>query len=334
MSLTKLLPKMGQFGKYVLPMTFSKFNTKDVVLNTRKPRYCTVFDVSHMGVFESFINQNISLENMLNKNVSKIIENKSALSVILDNGSVIDDLIIGNIDGKKFRLIVNANNKDFFQKKQFLTEKKKSIIAIQGPNSQKVLEDITNFSFNDLYFMENKTIYNDQFEITRCGYTGEDGFELYMDKNIGDEVLNKLVDLSLVDEKVMFGGLIERDILRMEAGMCLSGNEFDKNKPIDFNSLSMKFLIDKQYRKDYVPKYKLTLFTSTKPIIKTNIYQNNIEVGYITSATKSFNLNKFIAMGYLETSIEPNNLYFIKNNKKTCIDIHKNPFIEQKYYRK
>lgn len=333
MSLKKLLPKMGQYGNFYLPMTFSKFNTKDVVLNTRKPGYCTVFDVSHMGIFESFINQNISLEKLLHKNLTKLNENKSSLSVILNKGGVVDDLIIGNIDGKKYRLIVNANTKDYFREKNFLTEKEKTIIAIQGPNSQKVLEELTNDCFNDLYFMENKTIYSNKFEVTRCGYTGEDGFELYMDKDIGDDILNKLVHLSLINDSVMFGGLVERDILRMEAGMCLSGNEFSKTNPADFNSLSMKFLVDQKYRKTYIPLSKLTKFTSNKPIEKTIIYQNSEQVGVITSSTKSFNLNKFIGLGYLNTGIDKTDIYFIKNKRKTKLKVV-DSFILPNYYRR
>ena len=79
--------------------------------------------------------------------------------------------------------------------------------------------------------MENKTIVKDKFEICRCGYTGEDGFELYLDERYGDEIYENLVSLAedYENTSVQFGGLIERDVLRTEAGLCLSGVEFGEN---------------------------------------------------------------------------------------------------------
>ena len=85
---SKLLPKMGQFAGHALPLRFCKFNTNDVVINTRKPDFSTVFDVSHMGVFESNvydIEANKVLESVLNIDLSKIKANKAKLSVILDS---------------------------------------------------------------------------------------------------------------------------------------------------------------------------------------------------------------------------------------------------------
>ena len=73
------------------------------------------------------------------------------------------------------------------------------------------------FSINldDLYFMGNKTIIKDTIEICRCGYTGEDGFELYLNEQEGTHIVENLVDLSLLNDNVLFGGLVERDLLRL-----------------------------------------------------------------------------------------------------------------------
>ena len=111
MCLTKfyniLKPKMGNYGKFYLPLSYSKYNTKDVVINTRKLNHMTFFDVSHMGLFETKINDSTikNLSNLLNINVSKILPNKSKLCVILNkNGHVLDDLILSNINDEKLRL--------------------------------------------------------------------------------------------------------------------------------------------------------------------------------------------------------------------------------------
>jgi aminomethyltransferase len=332
---TNLGPKMGQFGKFTLPMTFSKFKTRDVVINTRKPDHTTIFDVSHMSVYESLKcpTTSLKIDELLHIKSKKIINNKSKLSVILNNGVVTDDLIIGNINNSKYRLVTNANNGIFFDSLDFLYKKDKTILALQGPGSQKLLEDISSTSLSDLYFMENKTIINDKFEICRCGYTGEDGFELYMNKDIGMEVIDKLVRLSLNENNgVSFGGLIERDILRQEAGLCLSGVEFSESMDVKFNALGMRFLIDPIHRKNhlYNSYLQLTKFTSNKPIKKDVITNNkNKNIGIITSSTKSFNLNKFIGLGYIQ-KISLDDICF---NNGNIIQVHDGNFIEPKYYK-
>ena len=333
---TNLRPKMGKFGKFTLPMTFSNFKTRDVVINTRKPDHTTIFDVSHMGVYESFNNvvNSSRIDELLNIKSKKISNNKSKLAVILNKeGMVCDDLIIGHIDNTKYRLVTNANNCDFFDSLDFLYKKDRTILAIQGPGSQKLLENITSADLSNLYFMENKTIIHEEFEITRCGYTGEDGFELYLSKDRGKEITDYLVDKSLNENNgVSFGGLIERDILRQEAGLCLSGNEFSNKMGVKFNALGMRFLIDPLYRKNpiYNSYLQLTKFTSNKPIKTMEITNNkNENVGFITSSTKSFNLNKFIGLGYL-TKISMEDTCLNNGNE---IQVHKGNFIEPRYYK-
>lgn len=341
---TFLKPKMGNYGKYVLPLSYDTYKTKDVVINTRRNGFTTIFNVSHMGIFETLINSTTinNLSKLLNLDLNKLRTNKSKLSVIIDkNSNVIDDLIISNIDDKKFRLVVNANNKSFFRAQNYLTYKPKNIIALQGKGSQDTIESMFNFKLDDVYFMENKYL-SSGFEICRCGYTGEDGFELYLDDNTADTIFWELIKTAKYDNRVQFGGLIVRDILRLEAGMNLSGNEFGKNMNVNYSSLNMNFLTSPIYRKNLnlVNDYNQFRFSSDKPIKTGKIYSNNQEVGFITSATKSFNIDKFIALGYLKTDgINIDNslgdLYTLDNrNKVNNIYIHQSPFIDTSYYKK
>ena len=152
---SRLVPKMGAFGNYVLPMTFQKYRTKDVVINTRKPNYCSIFDASHMGIFET--TRRDLIEKHFLVNLEKY-NNRSKLAVLLnDKGYVIDDIIIGDVDNSKYRLVVNANTKDYFSNIEDFYEKEKITIAIQGDYSQNVVESIFSTKLNDLYFMENRT---------------------------------------------------------------------------------------------------------------------------------------------------------------------------------
>ena len=356
---SKLLPKMGQYGTFTLPMTFQKFRSSDVVRHTRKPGNCTIFDVSHMGVFETR-NTN-RLNDLLHLNLGKLKNNKGRLAVILEgenDNCVVDDLIVSRIDYNKYRLVINANTRDFYREKEYLKECNKTILAIQGPYSQKLLEEITNTYLSDLYFMENRTIYKDEFEICRCGYTGEDGFEIYIegqDSDLSKEIIGRLIEKSLdsslesnISNNIMFGGLIERDILRLEAGLWLAGSEFSRENPIKFNALNSKFLIDNRYRNNehFETFTRMKFISSEKPLKTGPIYYNDNDndnriIGIITSSGKSFNLDKFIGIGFIDNDIDNDNPIESKlayslgnNNKKIHLTIHDSPFINGKYYRK
>jgi aminomethyltransferase len=327
---TRLSPKMGPFGKYMLPLTFDKFKTRDVVIKTREPGFASIFDVSHMGIFET------RRRDLIEKNFLVNLEkynNRSKLAAVLNNkGHIIDDVIIGDVDNKKYRLVVNANTKDYFRNIEDFHEKSKIIIAIQGDHSQKLLENMFSIRLDDLYFMENRTIIRNKIEICRCGYTGEDGFELYLNKREGEGIIEGLVDLSLQSDNVLFGGLIERDLLRLEAGLCLSGTEFGGDIDVGFKALNMDFMVDLKYRKQYnfQSDYTRVGFTDKRPIRKgtlTDIDDN--DVGFITSSNKSFNLNKFIGMGYLKKEFLDSSCELNTNMELVTL-----PFVETKSYRR
>ena len=325
---SRLSPKMGKFGNFMLPMTFQKYRTKDVVINTRKPNYCSIFDVSHMGIFET--KRRDLIEKHFLVNLEKY-NNKSKLAVVLNTkGYVLDDVIIGDVDNSKYRLVVNANNKDYFSSIEEFYEKEKITIAIQGDYSQRIVENLFTTKLDNLYFMGNKTIKEDAIEICRCGYTGEDGFELYLNKKEGEEVVEQLVDLSFKDDKVLFGGLVERDLLRLESGLCLSGTEFSESMNIDFKALNMDFMIDLKYRKKYnfQSDYTRVGFINEKPL-RNGIIENEKEqeVGFITSCNKSFNLNKFIGIGYIKKM-------YLDDKLKNNVKIVSLPFIKQNFYKK
>ena len=352
---SRLLPKMGSFAGYNLPLRFGKFNSKDVVINTRKPGYTTVFDVSHMGVYETQDLSNLmgeKLENLLYIDTNKLTCNKAKLAILINSdGIVLDDLIISNVDNRKYRLVVNADKKtkDFFDNfdKGKLINTHQSIIALQGDGSQKILENMIRRPLDGLYFMENKTIVKNQFEICRCGYTGEDGFELYLDELYGNQIYENLVGLAenYENTSVQFGGLIERDILRTEAGLSLSGTEFGDKLGIKFNSLNMPFLIDKKYRVDDTFKETFhsdivqTMMESERPIQKGGLFvedntANEKEIGFITSAVKSFNLNKFVGIGYIDKEYKNDKRVYTKDRKerKNYLEL-KERVIKPNYYR-
>lgn len=330
--LNRLLPIFGKFHSKELIMTYKKYPTKDVILNARKENSATIFDVSHMNYLQIKKNElNIkNLEYLFPVNLSGLKNNKSVLSVVLDEKSnVLDDFIITNDDNENYRLIVNSENISLFDK--YLKYKnigysiiKKHIIAIQGDGSNNLLK-IMNLPTTQK-FMEN--INHNDLEISRCGYTGMDGFEIIGNEKDLTNKLTKIMDMT----NVRFGGLIERDILRLEAGFCLSGNEFGENKNIHFNETNLDFIVKKKRRKDLNfigGKY----FNKKPKIIKKRIKckgsltnQKNIydedenKIGFITSSVFSYNDNCFIGIGYIDINHKDKS-FIIKNNKKINLEI-------------
>lgn len=120
----------------------------------------------------------------------------------------------------------------------------KSLIALQGPKSAKILQKIVpgnlaNLNFMESVFMQIPNI-DETVLISRCGYTGEDGFEI----SINNSKAMDLYDLLLQNKEVKPAGLAARDTLRLEAGLCLYGNDMDENvTPIE---ASLKWLIGKR----------------------------------------------------------------------------------------
>ena len=347
----KLNPVIGTFAGYDLPMNFKYNKTIDVIKGIRNDGI-GIFDVSHMGIIELSSNKKNDIKKTLEKifpvNAENLKINKSALTVLLnDKGYVQDDLIVSNLDNK-YRLVVNASNKyNILNLLKYYNDtnidikmKNKIILAIQGSNSSKLLEDLTQHNFDNLYFNDNITI-NSELEIARTGYTGEDGFELYCNIDYGIDLYKKLIDLK--KENIYFGGLVERDILRMEAGLCLSGNEFGEKMEVNFSDLNMNFIIGKRRRNtggfigfnniNKKSQNRIGLFSDRPLKIGDFIYNNNMIVGKITSSTKSFNLDKFISIGYINVNIN-DDIYTIKNKKKIDLTITKLPFIKNNFYRK
>jgi aminomethyltransferase len=158
-----------------------------------------------------------------------------------DNGGVLDDLIVYRFSSEKFFLCVNAANvdKDYLHlnniSKPFDCEvldvsDKYGLIAIQGPKSTEFLEETLQENFSEIPRMHfaQKSFFNHLSLVARTGYTGEDGFEIFLPIEIINEFAN-LISSSFSGKSNAWVGLAARDSLRLEAGFCLHGNEISEN---------------------------------------------------------------------------------------------------------
>ena len=347
--------KFVPFAGYEMPIQYKDGIVKEHI-STRL--YAGFFDVSHMG--QLFISGNKfsedSLEKIIPLDFKEIKMNQSKYSFLInDEGGVIDDLIITRVE-EGFNIILNAACKDNDIKEiskclnsdsKYELRKDLSLIALQGPKSESILESIVNgvkqlkFMNGGYFDFEGNKIY-----ITRSGYTGEDGFEISI-PNTNVENFIKL----LSDKGAKPIGLGARDTLRLEAGLCLYGHELNqKINPIQAN---LKWAISKRRREEGgfkgwenikkdlqngVSKIRIGVKPSGRIIARegTKIFSSsNEEIGVITSGTFGPSVNSPVAMGYIKSKFsEINNKIFLEvRGKKHEAVVSKLPFYKKSYVK-
>ena len=346
--------KMVEFAGYQMPIQY-----KSGIIQEHKftRENAGIFDVSHMG--QLFITGSDQLTDDLEKifpvNLKNLKINQSKYSFLMnEQGGIYDDLIITKLkDG--YLIILNAacKKQDFEIIKKKLDDKYElnldeslSLIAIQGPKAKDVLgkavSNITNLKFMNggEFEYDNSNIY-----ITRSGYTGEDGFEISLE--------NKKVE-KFVDQLINYGakliGLGARDTLRLEAGLCLYGNDLDeKTSPIEANLkwAIPKSRVDSDYPGSNIIKKQIddgvkTLRVGIKPETRviargnTKIFdKNDKEIGKVTSGTFGPSVECSIAMGYVENNYSPTNtkIFLEVRGKKVPANVCDLPFYKKNYVK-
>tara|TARA_A100001011_G_scaffold398841_1_gene504756 strand:+ start:1264 stop:2388 length:1125 start_codon:yes stop_codon:yes gene_type:complete len=347
--------KMIPFSGYSMPINY-QYGIINEHKNVRN--YSGIFDVSHMGqiLIENNKDNIKNLEKYIPLNLKNLIKNKSNYTFLLNkNAGVLDDLIISNIDiyGKSFFYIVyNASRKKVDEKIFFecsstaeIIYNKNCLFAVQGPESFEVLKNTIDVS-EDMKFLDIRIFdYNKKkILVSRSGYTGEDGFEISIPT---DQAENFLKDL-LKNKNTMLCGLGSRDSLRLEAGLSLYGHELnetitpveaglswalDKDRLQD-NNLNGNKILSEQLNKKLSNK-KIGLISISKVMLRdgmliSDINQNNI--GKITSGCYSPNLNKSIAICYVDSEFNFENEIFCEIRKKMeLVKITKLPFVKKNY---
>ena len=347
--------KIVSFSGYHMPINYDLGIIKE---NLHVRNSAGIFDVSHMGqilIPSSNLNQE-SLSKFIPLNFENIKRGKSYYSFLLnENGCIIDDLIISKIfyeNLEYFFIVYNASRKEIDEKifKENLTEFNllidNCLIAIQGPKALEILDSLQIDS--KLLFMESKIVnYLDHsIIVNRSGYTGEDGFEISVPNSIALFFIESIMKKSI--SKLC--GLGARDSLRLEAGLSLYGNELNENiTPIEANlswaihkdrlndsRLNGQKLLLSQFKKG-TSKRKIGLQSKSKSMLRSNIKiidKDKNELGIITSGGFSPTLNSSIAIGYLNTHLEPNtNIYCLIRGNLEELKIVKLPFISHNYQK-
>jgi aminomethyltransferase len=315
--------KMVEFVGWDLPVQFSGINEEHNAVRTTGG----IFDVSHMGEIRFKGPQALdAVQYITSNNAAKLKPGKIHYTALLtDKGCFVDDLLVYMIDETEYFLVVNAANID----KDFNYMKEKSghfnleitnesddytQIAIQGPNAEKLLSEFTDADLATIayyHFTYGKVNGIDNI-ISRTGYTGEDGFEIYS-KSDEETASNLFLELVARGKKYGFvpAGLGARDTLRLEAGMALYGNDIDDSHTVLEANLGWVLKLKKGdfpgrdillKQKEEGVKRKLVGFEVLDRGIARHgypVYVEGKEYSTVTSGTFAPFLKKAIGMTYL-----------------------------------
>lgn len=342
--------RMVEFAGFLMPIQFDGIIPEHRCVRTN----VGVFDVSHMGEVELTGPDRIKFANYITTNdVSKIALNQVQYSAMLyPDGGIVDDLLVYNLENK-ILLVVNAANtdKDFnwiVQNKRFNVDIKNRSdeigqLAIQGPKSESLMQKIVDFNLTDLkyYWATQTKIKGIDVLLSRTGYTGEDGFEVYV--SIQDS--QKIWDV-IFEAGKEFGvrpiGLGARDTLRFEMRYCLYGNDIDNTtNPLEAGlGWIVKFdkgdFIGREALlkiKELGMKRRLVGFEVVDkgiPRPHQKIFNNDQEIGFVTSGTFSPSLKKGIGMGYVALQFsEPGERFKVMGKEPIEVEVIKGPFYKK-----
>ncbi|KAF0818418.1 MULTISPECIES: glycine cleavage system aminomethyltransferase GcvT [unclassified Cytobacillus] len=227
--------KTIDFGGWDLPVQFSSIKEEHEAVRTK----AGLFDVSHMGEIEVKGTDSLKyLQKMMTNDISKL-KNSGAqyTAMCYENGGTVDDLLVYKIEEDYYLLVVNASNieKDFnwLQDHAEGNVELKNLsedmaqLAIQGPLAEKVLQKLTGTNLADIgffKFQQDVDLNGKKALVSRTGYTGEDGFEVYCDSKDAAALWNEILEAGK-EEGVLPCGLGARDTLRFEANLALYGQE-------------------------------------------------------------------------------------------------------------
>ena len=336
--------KMVEFCDYEMPMQF-----EGIVKEHKTCREGVgLFDVSHMAEFllkgETALE---SIENIATNDIKNLEIGKARYSLMLNKtGGVIDDIIVYRLAESEFMIVANASNyeKDLAHIKanrlvgtriKDITERT-ALLALQGREAEGMLLKIFDKkSIPDKAFTFKVLKYKGGvMTISRTGYTGEDGFEIYLNSAAAEDFFDTLIEASK-GYNFAHIGLGARDTLRLEAAMPLYGHEMDETTLASELGLSfaikphLKDFIGKKAILDNEPEYKRQgIILQERGIARENmkVFSDNEEIGYVTSGTQSPTLGKPIAMIRVLRSFEGDMVEVEIRNKRIKAKVVNLPF--------
>jgi aminomethyltransferase len=316
----KLGARMTVFGGFEMPVSYSGIIEEHLAVRNS----AGIFDLSHMGEFEiSGPHALATLERAFTNSAARLKQGHAQYTIMCaEDGGTIDDLIVYRLESERYMLCVNASNIDAdrawikelnggrarFEDVSDAT----SLIAVQGPVAVAILATLANFAIADVprFGVAGGQVAGITCLAARTGYTGEDGFELFVDNAGARQLFEAILDIgAAADAKPV--GLGARDTLRLEAGLPLYGHELDRSSsPLEaglgvFVKLGRTFVgseaLTAQHEKG-LKKKLIGLQTDDGRMVARQgyrIFRNGDDAGVVTSGTFAPSIQRPIAMAYL-----------------------------------
>jgi glycine cleavage system T protein (aminomethyltransferase) len=314
--------RMVAYAGWEMPVEYSGITNEHLAVRTR----AGVFDVSHMGEIEIAGRGALEAVQRISSNDASGLKVGQAqyAGLLTPDGTFIDDMLVYRMAPSHFMLVVNAANtaKDF----AWISEQVKmstdaavvdsssryALIAVQGPAAREVLQPLTGVDLADIryYWFAHGEVAAARVTISRTGYTGEDGYEIFVPPNMADRVWQALIE-SGRSADVIPCGLGARDTLRLEAAMRLYGNDIDESTTALEAGLGWTIGWKKS---DFIGRARL-LEQKQRGLARTlvgfemlergiarqgyAVVNDGAEVGKVTSGTQTPFLKKAIGMAYV-----------------------------------
>ncbi len=318
--------KMVDFGGWDMPV---QYPAGVIAEHLRTRNFAGLFDVSHMGEIHVDGKDAIPFINSLTtNNVQKLIDGQAHYSALTyENGTVVDDLLVYRFGEEKLLLVVNAGTQD--KDWEWISSHRGSFdvdlrhasveycqIAIQGPKATEILQTLTGTDLSEIkyYHFTKGEVDGVPSIISRTGYTGEDGFEVYADASKSVQLWNKMLEAGGYgeDDGIIPCGLAARNTLRLESGMSLYGHEIsDEITPLEAGlgwicKLKTDFIGCGALKNQKAEglKRKLVGFEVTDRGIardECDVYINDEKVGVVTSGSPAPYLKKNIGLAFVPT---------------------------------
>src|SRR5699024_6212295 len=351
--------KTIDFGGWDMPVQFSSIKKEHEATRTK----AGLFDVSHMGEIIVKGDKSVDfLQKVVTNDVSNLTPKRAQYTFMCyEDGGCVDDFLIYMIKENHYLLVVNAANteKDFewLMKHNEYPESELTIenvtadygqLALQGPKAEEILQTLTNSDLSQIKsfrFEDNIKFTNIEQDalVSRTGYTGEDGFEIYIGSQYVRELWNLILEAGK-DEGLVPVGLGARDTLRFEANLPLYGQEISKDiTPVE---AGLGFAVKVKKEADFIGKEELSEQKNNGPKRKLialemidrgiprtgyEVFHEDNKIGFITSGTQSPTLKKNIGLALVEneyTEVGTELLIQVRKRKLKAVIIKK-PFLNQ-----
>ncbi len=344
--------KFGPFAGYEMPL---QYEAGAVAEHRHTRRSASIFDVSHMRAIDIYGNDIApTLETLVPGGIRSLTSGRLRYTFFTNEaGGILDDLIVNCMEDR-LRLVVNASRAEHdiahLQQLAGVTVEPRfdlHVLAVQGPQAAAALAD-HGIDLGELTFMDgaNFTIDGVDVWVSRSGYTGEDGAELLLPS----EQLVGFTEALLADERVEFAGLVARDSLRLEAGLCLYGSDLDETTtPVE---AQLMWAIPKRRREagDYpgadvvtaqlkngVDRKRVGIGGQKRPVRGGSAlsFADGGQAGIVTSGGFGTTIDAPVAMGYVETEAAATGTALVADVRGKDVDceVVDLPFVAANYVR-